>query len=236
MEGRDRDVVHRWSRERWLTLSRANVPYAILSRGHEWYSYCVPGCRPKSNSIIIYRRRVLLFVENWFFFFCIYKKSKGQISANFLFEYCDYPLTWALHEASLPKLQVLGSMWNRARCYSADSFCVTVKQNGCFHKHSTPFVGICETYDDGGIQRESLTHVYPPCCYYRYKTHCCIMEVHQQHIPVYICRTSVRKKQTHLQFTWLIWRCKVAQSHCVCVSVWVWVCVCTYESSCAVEC
>lgn len=40
---------------------------------------------------------------------------------------------------------------------SADSFRVTVKQNGCFDKHSTPFVGICETYD-GGIQRESLAH------------------------------------------------------------------------------
>lgn len=24
-------------------------------------------------------------------------------------------------------------------------------QNGCFDEHSTPFVGICETYDDGGI-------------------------------------------------------------------------------------
>lgn len=42
VEGRDRDAMHRWPRERPLALLRADAPYAILSRGDQRYSYCGP--------------------------------------------------------------------------------------------------------------------------------------------------------------------------------------------------
>lgn len=86
MEGRDRDAVHRWPRERWLTLLRVDVPHAILSREHEWYSYCILGCRPKSNSTktntIIHRELIFL---NFAY------KNSHQISAVAYVqsEYCD---------------------------------------------------------------------------------------------------------------------------------------------------
>lgn len=59
------DAVHRWPREMWLTLLRADVPRAILRSEHEWYSYCIPGCRPKSNST----KPNTIITENWFFRF-----------------------------------------------------------------------------------------------------------------------------------------------------------------------
>lgn len=207
MEGRDRHVVHRWSRERWLTLSRANVPYAILSRGHEWYSYCVPGCRPKCNSIVIYRRRALLFVENWFSLHTKKARTKYlQTSCS------NIVITRALHEASLPKLQVLGSMWNGARCYIADRMAALTST-------AFPLLGFVKhmTTAASGVKR---SHTFNHLAVITDAKHTAalwrsISKIFQSLFVEPVCARKTNSFAIYMVNMAL----KVAQGHCVCVSV-----------------